>query len=120
MRVILASVALVALTYFAAWFWIGQGPGKNDSPAQLAGCAVSLIVIAVVTSLFLHPVLGALLGAIAFTAAWSVHASATDRTGLWPVGAVIALVGVFVGWGVVAALTYGIRNALTRQRSIGP
>ncbi|WP_420116554.1 hypothetical protein [Micromonospora sp.] len=116
----MASVALAALTYVASWFWIGQGPGKNDSPAQIAGCAISLIVIAVVASLFLHPALGALIGTLAFTAAWSVHASATDPTGLWPVGAMIALVGVFAGWILVAGLTFGLRTVVTRRRAIEP
>jgi len=68
-------------------------------------CVVVLALLAFGGALLLPA--WAVIGTVtaAFTVAWSVQASSTDRTGLWAVGAIGVLLGTFVGTGLVVFLT---------------
>ncbi|WP_110180981.1 hypothetical protein [Nocardioides solisilvae] len=130
-RLALVAVAL-ALFAGAMWFaWLGwdddyylvdgvaQGPYR---PWQVVGCGLSVAIGAVAAMLALRgrgvvragavPVLtAAALGGFALP--WSVHAAATDDSGLWAVGLFFLLVGG--GLGLVTLLT--VTAALAGRRS---
>jgi len=82
----------------------GQSSGPYEAP-QVLWCVVVLALLAFGGALLLPA--WAVIGTVtaAFTVAWSVQASSTDRTGLWAVGAIGVLLGTFVGTGLVVFLT---------------
>jgi hypothetical protein len=124
-RNVIAGVLLAAATVgcWAAWLAWESGyttdvaTGATSGPYswwQVAGCAFTLAVLAAVAARRLSPLLIVPIMAVAFTAAWSVEASASDETGLWGVGAVLVLFGTAAGTGVVAALSRLLRRSSAR------
>lgn len=122
------ALRVVALAVLAAacWFaWLGRDTTYQVDPAtgvasgpyeawQVLGCVLSLAVAVVLGTVKLGGPVTVVVTTLAFTVAWSVTASA-DETGLWLVGALLVLVGVAVGAGVVAAVT----TAVLRRRRAG-
>ncbi|GAA1140182.1 hypothetical protein [Nesterenkonia lutea] len=99
--------AFVILGSAASWFawmgwdqeyWVDSATGLEHGPYrawQVIGCGITLVAIAIWTSIHrCWPTV--LLLPPSFTLAWSVTAS-EDSTGLWVVGAIMVLVGSTVG-----------------------
>jgi hypothetical protein len=126
-RVVPASVLLAAATVGSWAGWLSWETGYRTDPVtqtvsgpyswwQVAGCVVTLAVLAGVAGRWLNPLLIAPIMAIAFTAAWSVPAAADDETGLWVVGAMMVFAGTAAG---AVALGWGGR-LLGRRRAVAP
>ena len=125
-RSVIAIVLLAAATAgcWAAWlawetgYTTDAATGATSGPYswwQVAGCALTLAVLAAVAARRLSPLVIVPVMAVTFTAAWSVDASASDETGMWGVGAILVLVGTAVGAAVVSGL-----SLLLRRSSAGP
>lgn len=112
----LGVAALLAAACFAAyWGWLGwdqtyqldpvtgaaSGPYE---PWQVVGCALTLVLVAMVAGLARQAAVAMVVMPCAFTIAWSMPARATDESGLWAVGAIMILVGMTAGVAVVAPL----------------
>jgi hypothetical protein len=114
---------LAAATVFAWWAWLGRdtemyldpATGNYAGPyttAQVAGAVLTLVALLVVAVLLRVPALpAAAVMTVAFTAAWTAQAAATDESGLFLVGTILVLTGMALGTTVVALLT-----ALLRRR----
>ena len=116
----LGVLGLAASTVAAWWLWLGRDTGYQTDPVtgvtsgpyeawQVVGCVLTLALLAIVGGLFLRPWFVAPTMTVAFTAAWSWAAAATDDTGLWAVGAFLVFVGLAVGSAVVSGGTWLIR-----------
>ncbi|XVU21169.1 hypothetical protein ACQPZJ_28310 [Actinoplanes sp. CA-054009] len=104
----------VAVLTLAAWAgWLGWESGYETDPEtgavsgpyawwQVAGCVLTLIVIAAVAARWAHPLVVAAVMTVVFTAAWSAKAAGSDESGLWVVGAVLVAVGTSAGSVLVA------------------
>jgi flagellar biosynthesis protein FlhB len=118
----LATFVIAALTT-ATWWTLGRDTtrevdaatgnvsGPYEAP-QVIACVVMLVGLVVVGSVVLPAWLAVLAVSLPFTAAWTLHASSTDDSGLWAVGAILVLVGTLVGATIVVAVT----RALVRKR----
>ena len=102
---VLVLAGLVVLTW---WLFLGSdtayqrdvgGPssGPYQTPQNL-WCVVLLALVTVAGALLLPSWAVMVTVPVSFTAAWSIDASRTDRTGLWAVGAI----GVLIGTGALA------------------
>ena len=121
--VALSTFVIAALTT-ATWWTLGRDTtrevdaatgdvtGPYEAP-QVIACVVVLVALVVVGALVLPAWLAVLAVSLPFTAAWTLHASSTDDSGLWAVGAILVLLGTLVGGTVVTAVT----RALVRNRS---
>ncbi|MCZ2857469.1 hypothetical protein [Blastococcus sp. VKM Ac-2987] len=69
--------------------------------AQVVGCALTYLLVAVLMSWKLRPLLVTMGMAIGFAAVWSAHAAGRDQTGMFLFGTVL-LVPVLLGAGVLA------------------
>lgn len=118
-------VALAALTVGVWWVWLGSDTGYRFDPAtqtysgpyeaaQVIGCVLSLIVLAVVAALLLPPSPVVATMTAAFATAWSIDAAAGDASGLWGVGAVLLVLGMVAGTAVVVLATRGLRSLSRR------
>lgn len=118
-------VALAALTVGVWWVWLGSDTGYRFDPAtqtysgpyepaQVIGCVLSLIVLAVVAALLLPPLPVVATMTAAFATAWSIDAAAGDASGLWGVGAVLLVLGMVGGTAVVVLATRGLRSLSRR------
>jgi hypothetical protein len=112
-RVLPAALLLAAATVGTWAAWLSWQTGYRTDPVtetvsgpysawQVAGCVVTLAVLAGVAGRQLHPLLVAPVMATAFTAAWAVPAAAEDESGLWLVGAVLVFAGTAAGTTAVA------------------
>jgi hypothetical protein len=122
---VLAGSVLVGGLTVAAWFgWLGWDHEYEIDPVtqhatgpyeawQVVGCVLSLLAIALVAGVELHPLVPLAVMPPAFTAAWSLDAASRDETGLWAVGAVLLLVGLLLGASAVAGLTVALRRRRT-------
>jgi len=122
------GVALLAGACFGAyWGWLGWDQAYQRDPVtgvtsgpyepwQVVGCVLSLALVAVVAGLVRQAVVAMVVMPIAFTIAWSIPAQASDDTGLFGVGAIMILIGMAVGVGVVTLFSTFVRNLLTRDR----
>ncbi|MFF5081882.1 hypothetical protein ACFY36_32930 [Actinoplanes sp. NPDC000266] len=107
------AIAAAVLT-LAAWAgWLGWESGYVTDPStgavsgpyawwQVAGCVLTLIVIAAVAARWAHPLVVAAVMTVVFTAAWSAKAAGSDESGLWPVGATLVAMGMAAGSVAVA------------------
>ncbi len=130
------AALLLALVAAAMWFaWLGWDTehdvvdGEQQGPYQawqVIGCGLSVAVASVLALLWVRSsgwagaatVLVLSAAALAgFAVPWTVHAAATDDSGLWAVGLMFLVVGggaaLTVLLGVTAALTRGRRRAGT-------
>lgn len=110
------GIVAVAVLGVAIWFgWLGwdteyqvDAAGNQSGPYevwQVAGCVLSLmavLVAAVFAGVRKFPAAAAL--TVAFTAAWTVSAAASDDSGLFAVGALLVLGGMAMGTALVATL----------------
>jgi hypothetical protein len=126
-RQLLGLVVLVVATLAAWWLWLGidtryqvdpvtgatTGPYE---PLQVAGCVLTLLVIAVMGGLLLRPWLVVVAMTVTFTVAWSLSAAAQDDSGLWAVGAVLVAVGMAAGTAVCSFGPRLARTAAERRR----
>lgn len=123
------ALRLMAATLAVWWFWLGRDDeyqidpltGVSSGPYeawQVAGCVLSLAVIAVVGGILSPPWMVAPVVTLTFTVAWSLAAASSDETGLWVVGAVLVFVGLGFG---SAALSTGawIARSVRRRRRLG-
>lgn len=109
------GLALATAACWGVWMaWDRQyvdpdGDGSYTGPYepwQVAGCVLSLVVVAVLALRVLPPVAVVITMPLAFTAAWVASAVTTPMIGasLWGLGAMMVLVGVLAGTAVVVAL----------------
>ena len=126
-RNVLGTVVTAAATVGAWWAWLGWDAERRLDPAtqiesgpfevwQVAGCVVTLVLLAVVATLFVAPWLVALAMTVAFTASWSLWAAGSDDSGLWLVGAVAVFVATAVGSTAICVAVWAIRRAFRGQR----
>ena len=119
----LGAIGTAAATVAAWWAWLGWDTEYETDPVtlhesgpyepwQVIGCVLTLAVIAVVSGLLLAQWLAALAMTIAFTAAWSVGAVASDESGLGVVGAIGVFVGVAIGSTVLSVVAWAVRSAV--------
>ena len=123
----LVVVGLAAASLASWWLWLGlvkryetdpvtgttTGPYQ---PAQVVGCVLTLLVVAVAGGLLTRPWLVVVAMTVPFTVAWSVDAAAHDDSGLWAVGAVLVGAGTAIGTAVCAGAARLVRTALRRGR----
>lgn len=123
-RTVIAGPAVAALTV-AAWAgWVSWEDGYHTDVAtgatsgpyawwQVAGCVLSLLVIAAVAPRWLNPLVVVPVMAACFTIPWAISAATSDDSGLWAAGAFLVLIGMVVGAGVVSTVSWLI---LRRRR----
>ncbi|QIK65994.1 hypothetical protein G7072_06260 [Nocardioides sp. HDW12B] len=126
--------AAVGLLLGAAlwWAWLGHDDEPSyDSIAdrvqdpyttlQVLGCALTVALVTVVLSALTEPIAAAVGIGAGFWTAWTVHASRTDDSGLFIVGAAMLAAGLLVGLTVCAALGHGVRvlRARRSERTVG-
>jgi len=116
MRSLIGSLVVAAVTVADFVAFLGRdttktldaATGHESGPwstAQVAGClAVLLVVLVAAVWLRVRPLPAAAAMTVAFTAAWTVAAARSDDGGLYPVGAVLVLIGMTLGTGAVALL----------------
>ncbi|TYC25155.1 hypothetical protein FXF52_06515 [Micromonospora sp. MP36] len=114
MRTLLGGLLIAAATVGAWWAWLGWETGYTVDPRtgatsgpyavwQVAGCVLTLALIAGVGGWWRGPWLVAPVMTVAFTAVWARHAASIDDTGLWAVGAALVAIGTAIGSTVVSA-----------------
>lgn len=120
----LAVLALLAAGLW--WGWFGWDDSYQHDPAtgetsgpyalwQVIGCAASGILLVVVAERLVPSPALLTVAPLAFTAAWALTAVPSDQSGLALVGAVLVLVGTFLGASAVVAAVRAVRG-LTRRR----
>jgi len=96
---------------------VASGPYESW---QIAGAALSLVFLLVCALVArVQPLAACGAVVIGFTAAWTIDAGRTDETGLYGVGAIMLLVGLTIGCGVVAAVTLAVLHQ-ARPSAIRP
>lgn len=121
LRSLVGAVVLAAATVLTWYLWLGRDTeyqidanGVASGPyttGQVAGCVLTLLVLLVAAVLLgVRPLIAAAAMTLAFTAAWTAQAAATDETGLFGVGAILVLGGCAAGTSVVALVTHAIRH----------
>ncbi|MET0418337.1 MAG: hypothetical protein ABW022_20175 [Actinoplanes sp.] len=119
---LLPTALLLAVATAATWaVWLGWESGYHTDPVtgavsgpyawwQVAGCVLTLAVLAAVAARRLPIWLLVPVMAVVFTVAWSIPAASTDDTGLWGVGAILVLAGTAVGSFAVAGVSKLLRR----------
>lgn len=123
MRTLLGGLLLAAATV-GTWFaWLSWNTGYRVDPEtgatsgpyvvwQVAGCVLTLAVVAAVGGWWLNPWLVVPVMAVAFTVPWAGQAASIDGSGLWVVGAVLVLVGTAAGGLVLSLATHLLHRRL--------
>jgi hypothetical protein len=120
-RTLLGGLILAAVTVATWAAWLSWDTGYTTDPEtgatsgpyswwQVAGCVLTLVVVAAVAGWRLGPWLVAPVMTVAFTSAWAGHAAATDSSGLWVVGAALVLIGTATGTTLVSVLAHLARR----------
>ena len=120
-RALIGAVLLAAATVATWWLWLGRDteyqfdangvPSGPYTTGQVAGCVLTLLVLLVSAVLLGVPgPVAAAASTIAFTAAWTAQAAATDETGLFGVGAILVFAGMAAGTSLVALVTGWVRT----------
>lgn len=116
------GAAVLALASAACWFgWLAWDRTYRVDPAtgvasgpyeawQVMGCGMSLLVLVVLATGRLPWWTVVPVVPVAFAAAWSLTASTYDTSGLWPVGALVVLVGTLLATALVAGVTAAVRR----------
>ncbi|GAA2518617.1 hypothetical protein [Pilimelia columellifera] len=121
----LSAAALALITVALWWAWLGhdttyyfdqqlqthQGPYRAW---QVAGCALTLVAVAVVAVWRLPLWVVVIVLPAALTLAWSWRA-AEDSSGMWIVGAVMVYLGSTAAAALVGGLTAFVRRELRRD-----
>ncbi|MEU6202324.1 hypothetical protein ABZ814_01850 [Micromonospora musae] len=121
---LLGGLLLAAATVGTWLAWLSWNTGYRIDPEtgatsgpyavwQVAGCVLTLAVVAAAGGWWLSPWLVVPVMAVAFTVPWAVHAASSDRTGLWGVGAMLVLMGTAAGSAVFSLATRLLRLRLT-------
>jgi hypothetical protein len=116
-------LGVAAASVAAWWSWLGRDREYQVDPAtgvssgpyevwQVAGCVLSLAVIAIVGALLLSAWIVVASMTVAFTVAWSMAAASTDESGLWGVGATMVFIGLAAGSALLSFTTSLIRRRL--------
>jgi surface polysaccharide O-acyltransferase-like enzyme len=112
-RTVAGAVLLAATTLLTWYAWLGRDTryqldanGNESGPwttGQVAGCALTLLVLLVIAVLLrVQWLVAAATLTIAFAAAWTVQAARTDETGLFLVGAIMVFAGTAAASTLVA------------------
>jgi hypothetical protein len=120
-RSVFTVLALALCTVAVWWAWLGHDTEKQLDPvtlsetgpystAQVIACVLSLGLLAAVGGLLVRPWLVMATMTVAFTAAWTVQAAATDDSGLWLVGAVLVAGGTAAGTMLVSTVAHATRK----------
>jgi hypothetical protein len=124
----LAVAGLAAVLWFA---WMGWDTQYQTDPVtqvtsgpyeawQVAGCALSLLVVFVVALMIgVRPLWASAALTLGFTAAWTATAAPADETGMYGVGMILLLIGLAAGTTVVSLVVLGIRRVWSVQRPVG-
>ncbi|MFU8853051.1 hypothetical protein ACNAW0_18990 [Micromonospora sp. SL1-18] len=123
-RTLLGGLLLAAATVGTWLAWLSWNTGYRVDPEtgarsgpyavwQVAGCVLTLAVVAAAGGWWLSPWLVAPVMAVAFTVPWAVQAASIDGSGLWAVGATLVLIGTTAGSGVVSLGTHLLHRRLT-------
>jgi hypothetical protein len=126
-RYALGSVSLAAATVVTWWAWLGRDTEYRVDPVtltesgpyeawQVAGCVLTLAVIAVAAGLVFAPWLVAGVMTVSFTAVWAARAATSDESGLWLVGAIGVLIGMAIGSTVLSVAAWAVRRAVRGRR----
>jgi len=120
-----AVFALVASTAIGSWLFLGpsatpivdRDTGEYTAAAfpMILGCGALLLALTIAATFVVRPLLVVPAVALPFTAAWTAGAASADESGLWAVGAVIALIGSTVGAAIVSVLTDSARKRLVKR-----
>jgi len=122
---VVVGAAVAAVATWAAW--LAWESGYRTDPAtgavsgpyagwQVAGCVLTLVLVAAVAGWWAPPWFVAPAVTLAFTAAWAARAAATDDTGLFAVGAVFLLVGLGTGSALVCTIAWLVHRHRHRHR----
>lgn len=128
LRPVLLTALLTALAAGCWWSWLAWDDTYQVDPVtgvasgpyeawQVVGCVLSLLALAVVAYLVLHPVLVGVGLTVGFTAAWCLTALPQDDTGLAGVGAVMVLVAMAAATSVTGAVAAVLRARRTAARA---
>lgn len=123
------GLAVFAAVMWAAWLgWdddyytvdgVEQGPYRTW---QVLGCGASVAVGAVLAQAWARTrgaVVLAVAAAVGFAVPWTVHAAATDDSGLWFVGLVLLLGGAVIGLVLLLTVAAAVRSRLAvRSRGV--
>ena len=127
LRTLAGAVLLAGATVVTWYAWLGHdtgyqvdAAGNQSGPyttAQVAGCVLTLVALLVTAVLLrVRPLVAAAAATVAFTAAWTADAAASDDSGLFLVGAVLVFAGMAAGSTVVALLTRAARRPRPARR----
>lgn len=123
-----ATAIAASLTYFAWLRWDRQrdiNPVTQESTGpyevwQVIGVALVLALLAGIVAWKGHPIVAVVVISLTFTTCWSFGA-ATDPNvvgaNLWPIGAVMVLVGCLSGTGSLAGAIRAVRSSQRDWRS---
>ncbi|HYN95630.1 MAG TPA: hypothetical protein VES42_17420 [Pilimelia sp.] len=126
----IGALVVAAATALAWWAWLGRDttyqidPGTGVAsgpyePWQVAGCALSLALVALVGGWAVGPWWTVPAMTITFTAAWSLRAAGSDESGLWLVGAVLVLGGMALGSALVSLVGWFLGGRVSGGRVSG-
>ena len=88
--------------------------GPHVATSRAVACGVVLIALTVGGTVVARPLLVAPAVALPFTAVWAWLAATSDDSGLWPIGATLALAGSALAASAVTALTHTVLRRLRR------
>jgi hypothetical protein len=124
-----AGTAAVAVLAAALWYaWMGWDTSYQTDPVtqvtsgpyeawQVAGCALSLLVVFVGALLIgVRPLWASAALTLGFTAAWTATAAPADETGMYGVGMILLLIGLAAATAVVSLTVLGIRRLWSARR----
>jgi hypothetical protein len=125
-----AAIAFIVLGAGLWWGWfawdtVRDGSGSESSGPyeswQVAGCAVTWMVLAWMGVKVLRPLLLIPALPVGFTAAWMLTAALGDDSGLWAVGAILVAGGTLAGNALLVwVLRFVNRHREMRARSAAP
>ncbi|MEU7905035.1 hypothetical protein [Actinoplanes sp. NPDC049118] len=127
----IAGALVVALLSASQWYvWMAWDTEYQTDPVtqvssgpyeawQVAGCAVSLLVVFVGALLLgVRPLWASAALTLAFTAAWTATAAPADSTGMYGVGMIMLLAGLTAATSATASVVAGLRRRLSTRRPV--
>jgi hypothetical protein len=124
----IGAIGIAAATVATYFGWLGWDTEYQVDPVtqaesgpyeawQVAGCVVTLLVLALVAGLVFLPWVVAPVMTVSFTVAWAVGAALRDESGLWLVGAIGVFVGMAIGSTIVSVPAWAVRRAFVGRRA---